>query len=88
MKEAAGEANMTVVTIVLIAIVLGVGTLIVNNLMSSSSTKAACAEAGGMWVNGSCGTNCIADGDGKYTCSGTLNCAKNGNTIKCTAKAS
>ncbi|MBE6159631.1 MAG: hypothetical protein E7157_01130 [Lactobacillales bacterium] len=35
MKEAAGEANMTVITIVLIAIVLGVGTIIVNNLMDS-----------------------------------------------------
>ena len=33
MKEAAGEANMTVVTIVLIAIVLGLGTLIVTNLV-------------------------------------------------------
>jgi len=40
MKEAAGEANMTVITIVLIAIVLGVGTLIVTNLMNSTSTKA------------------------------------------------
>ena len=76
MKEAAGEANMTVVTIVLIAIVLGVGTLIVNNLMSSSSTKAACTEAGGMWVNGSCGVRCVADGDGGYSCGGTLTCSK------------
>ena len=33
MKEAAGEANMTVVTIVLIAIVLGAGTLIVTNMI-------------------------------------------------------
>ena len=28
MKEAAGEANMTVITIVLIAIVVGVGTIL------------------------------------------------------------
>ena len=84
MKEAAGEANMTVVTIVLIAIVLGVGTLIVNNLMSSSSTKAACAEAGGMWVNGGCGVQCSADGDGNYTCGDTLTCAKgNDGQIHC-----
>ena len=47
MKEAAGEANMTVVTIVLIAIVLGVGTLIVTNMMDSMKGKTACAEAGG-----------------------------------------
>ena len=74
MKEAAGEANMTVVTIVLIAIVLGVGTLIVNNLMSSSSTKASCAEVGGMWVNGACQTGCTAVGDGSYSCTGTIPC--------------
>ena len=39
MKEAAGEANMTVITIVLIAIVLGVGTLVVTNMMNNASTK-------------------------------------------------
>ena len=39
MKEAAGEANMTVITIVLIAIVLGVGTVIVTNLMKNASNK-------------------------------------------------
>ena len=39
MKEAAGEANMTVITIVLIAIVLGVGTVIVTNLMNKTSSK-------------------------------------------------
>lgn len=49
MKEAAGEANMTVVTIVLIAIVLGVGTIIVTNMMGSMQGKTACAEAGGAW---------------------------------------
>lgn len=39
MKEAAGEANMTVVTIVLIALVLGVGTLIVTQLMGRLNTN-------------------------------------------------
>ena len=33
MKEASGEANMTVITILLIAIVGAVGTVIINNLM-------------------------------------------------------
>ena len=76
MKEAAGEANMTVVTIVLIAIVLGVGTLIVNNLMSSSSTKASCAEVGGMWHEGQCRTGCTATGtSGQYSCTGTIPCS-------------
>ena len=55
MKEAAGEANMTVITIVLIAIVLGVGTIVVTNLMNNieSSTaddaQAACENNGGTW---------------------------------------
>ena len=54
MKEAAGEANMTVITIVLIAIVLGVGTLIVTNLMNSTSNSTACTACGGEWANGQC----------------------------------
>ncbi len=56
MKEAAGEANMTIVTIVLIAIVLGAGTLIVtsivNGMKDNNSTK--CAEQGGAWSGSKC----------------------------------
>lgn len=83
MKEAAGEANMTVITIVLIAIVLGVGTVIVNNLMTSSSKKAACSEAGGMWWNNACSTGCVGDDNGSYNCSGTLSCTRKDSTWKC-----
>lgn len=65
MKEAAGEANMTVITIVLIAIVLAVGTVIVTNLMRNTADRseeaangtydqASCLQAGGTWN----GTNC------------------------------
>lgn len=54
MKEAAGEANMTVITIVLIAIVLLVGTLVVNRLMTSMRQKSCCADAGGSWTNNAC----------------------------------
>ena len=57
MKEAAGEANMTVVTIVLIAIVLGVGTMIVTNLMNSASDSTACTSCGGYWSGGKCYTS-------------------------------
>ena len=59
MKEAAGEANMTVITIVLIAIVLGVGTLIVTNLMNSNQKSSCCAANGGTWAGG----HCCAAGD-------------------------
>ena len=65
MKEAAGEANMTVITIVLIAIVLGVGTIIVNNLMNSNKKSSCCAANGGTWAGGYCCaagvTNCTSD---------------------------
>lgn len=54
MKEAAGEANMTVITIVLIAIVLGVGTIVVNRLMTTSQNKSCCAALGGEVSGGTC----------------------------------
>lgn len=54
MKEAAGEANMTVITIVLIAIVLGVGTVIVTNLMNNTGDSTACTSCGGYWSGGKC----------------------------------
>ena len=54
MKEAAGEANMTVITIVLIAIVLGVGTVIVTSLMNGTKTSSNCTSAGGQMYGGRC----------------------------------
>ena len=52
MKEAAGEANMTVITIVLIGVVAAVGAILVPRILEGSSKKAACAEVGGN-LNGS-----------------------------------
>lgn len=54
MKEASGEANMTVITIMLIAIVGVVGTIIINNVMNSTQRRACCTEAGGTWTGGTC----------------------------------
>lgn len=54
MKEAAGEANMTVITIVLIAIVLAVGTIIVTNMMNNTQERTECNNNGGQWENGQC----------------------------------
>lgn len=53
MKEAAGEANLTVVAIILIAVVVAVATPLVTSLMSSASYKSCCTDAGGVW-QGSC----------------------------------
>ncbi len=69
MKEAAGEANMTVITIVLIAIVLAVGTVIVNNMLSSSEDSSNCTAKGNIWYNGKCYAPDKCDStSGKTTC--------------------
>ena len=70
MKEAAGEANMTVITIVLIAIVLAVGTIIVNSMMRSSGQSSACSSAGGTWQGGTCykSETCSTTTGGKVSC--------------------
>ncbi len=71
MKEAAGEANMTVITIVLIAIVLAVGTVIVRNMMSNTSKSSCCTSNGGVWNNGHCYASCeIGDNGEKKNCTG------------------
>ena len=72
MKEAAGEANMTVITIVLIAIVLGVGTLIVRGMMGSTKKSSCCTANGGVWANGQCYATCDTDTSGNKTCSGSV----------------
>ena len=78
MKEAAGEANMTVITIVLIAIVLAVGTVIVTNLMGSTAKKSACSEIGGKLTSGN---SClVTNADGTTT---TKTCKKQGDGWVC-----
>ena len=52
MKEAAGEANLTVVAIILIGVVVAVVTPLVNNLMKGTAGRACCTDGGG-YVKGS-----------------------------------
>lgn len=61
MKEAAGEANMTVITIVLIAIVLAIGTVIVNKMLTSTEKSSCCTANGGVWKGGKCWESCKSD---------------------------
>ncbi len=70
MKEAAGEANMTVITIVLIGIVLAAGAILIPNMLSGSNSQADCAAKGNVWYNSKCYTpdKCTSTG-GKYKCS-------------------
>lgn len=54
MKEAAGEANMTVITIILIGVIAAVAIPIVNNAMKTTKEKACCTNVGGVWGSGGC----------------------------------
>ena len=54
MKEAAGEANMTVVTIILIGVIVAVATPIVKTMMSNTQKQSCCMNNGGTWENGGC----------------------------------
>lgn len=54
MKEAAGEANLTVVTIILIAVIVAVVTPIVRNAMNNTGNASECMNNGGVWENGQC----------------------------------
>lgn len=57
MKEASGEANMTVITIVLIGVVLAAGTMIVNSMMDNTKKRSECINNGGAWQKGKCVQN-------------------------------
>ena len=58
MKEAAGEANMTVITIVLIGVVAAVGAILIPRIMNCMEDKSCCQELGG-YVSG---TSCVGGG--------------------------
>ena len=54
MKEVTGEANMTVVTIILIGVIVAIATPIITNMMNNTSRRSECHNNGGVWTNGSC----------------------------------
>lgn len=54
MKETAAEANMTVVTIILIGIIVAVATPIVTSMMNNTKNRTECMNNGGYWENGAC----------------------------------
>ena len=81
MKEAAGEANMTVITIVLIGIVAAVGMLVVPRILNGMEAKSCCQENGGTWYKNGCYLNssCTYNANGQPT-----NCtSKDDNMKKC-----
>ena len=54
MKEAAGEANMTVITIILIGVIAAVAIPLVNNAMKTTAAKAYCQNLGQTYESGFC----------------------------------
>lgn len=66
MKEAAGEANLTVVAVVLIGIVVAVATPIIKSLLDGVNQKACCTNAGYVWD----GNKCYTDDTKSSTASG------------------
>jgi len=60
MKEASGEANLTVVTIILIGVIVAIATPIVNSMMTNTKAKAECMDQGMCWNGNECGE---CDGD-------------------------
>lgn len=65
MKQAIGEADLTVVAIILIALVVGIASPLLNYLSKSSANRTCCNDAGGRWANGICyneGVQEILDG--------------------------
>lgn len=58
MKEAAGEANMTVITIILITAIVAVATPLITSVMNTSKKKTCCLSAGGTMSGSTC-----TDGD-------------------------
>ena len=54
MKEATGEANLTVVAILLIAVVVSIATPLVMSLMKRQIWRACCTDAGGVVKGQTC----------------------------------
>lgn len=54
MKEAAGEANITVITIVLIGLVAAAGAVLIPRIIDGVKARSCCTEYGGTWQDGKC----------------------------------
>ena len=67
MKEATGEANMTIITVVVIGLVSVAAMMLIPNLLDSTKKKSCCTSVGGEWNGNGCSitgeeyNSCIAD---------------------------
>ena len=74
MKEAAGEANLTVVAIILIGVVVAIATPLVSSLMGNTVCRTCCTDAGGVFKGGKC---TAANGISNYDSSAYRTCWSN-----------
>lgn len=74
MKDATGEANMTIVTVVLIGIITLVATPIITSLVKSSKNRACCVNSGGAYHAGKCYATVSDDGSSYSNEITELNC--------------
>lgn len=72
MKEAAGEANMTVITIVLVGVVAAAGAILLPKLFTSMEMKSVCSEMGGTLAGKKC---TYKKSDGTETSCNVTKCA-------------
>jgi len=54
MRQSVGEANITVIVIVLLGIVASIGSVLIPRLAGNVIYASCCNEAGGLWKNGYC----------------------------------
>ena len=55
MKEASGEANLTVITIILIGVIVAVATPIINSMMTNTAKRTCCTNYGStVWEKNAC----------------------------------
>ena len=71
MKEAAGEANLTVITIILIGIIVAVATPIITSMMRNTAMRGCCQNYGGVWHNGNCHSITATGARGSQISAGT-----------------
>lgn len=56
MKEAAGEANLTVIAIILIGVIVAVATPLINSMMTNAAKRSCCENYGGIFKKNACYT--------------------------------
>lgn len=54
MKEAAGEANMTVVTIIIIGVIVVIATPIITSVIENTEKRSCCISDGVSYNNNGC----------------------------------